>query len=74
MNSQFTSSYDVDNRYRFYKSLDPKSDISKRRRGVRPGVDDDSKKNFLRAFINNLNDSGFPAPGKLKDQEFPRDT
>ena len=55
MNSQFTSSYDVDNRYRFYKSLDPKSDISKRRRGVRPGVDDGSKKNFLRAFINNLN-------------------
>ena len=73
MDSQFTSSYDVDNRYRFYKSLDPKSDISKRRRGVRPGVDDSSKKNFLRAFINNLNDSGFPAPGKLKDQEFPRD-
>ena len=62
MNSQFTSSYDVDNRYRFYKSLDPKSDISKRRRGVRPGVDDGSKKNFLRAFINNLNDSGFPTP------------
>jgi len=24
MKSQFTSSYDVDNRYRFYKSLDPK--------------------------------------------------
>ena len=74
MNSQFTSSYDVDNRYRFYKSLDPKSDISKRRRGVRPCVDDGSKKHFLRAFINNLNDSGFPTPGKLKDQEFPRDT
>jgi hypothetical protein len=73
MKSQFTSSYDVDNRYRFYKSLDPKSDISKERRGVRPGVDDGSKKNFLRAFINNLNDSGFPAAGKLKDQEFPRD-
>lgn len=73
MKSQFTSSYDVDNRYRFYKSLDPKSDISKERRGVRPGVDDGSKKNFLRAFINNLNDSGFPASGKLKDQEFPRD-
>jgi len=73
MKSQFTSSYDVDNRYRFYKSLDPSSDISKERRGVRQGVDDSSKKSFLRAFINNLNDSGFPAPGKLKDQEFPRD-
>ena len=73
MKSQFTSSYDGDNRYRFYKSLDPKSDIIKERRVVRPRVDDGSKKNFLRAFINNLNDSGFPAPGKLKDQEFPRD-
>ncbi|BCV00829.1 MAG: hypothetical protein CM15mV37_0750 [uncultured marine virus] len=38
--SKFTSSYDVDNRYRFYKSLNPKTDISKERRGVRPGVDD----------------------------------
>ena len=46
MKSQFTSSYDVDNRYRFYKSLDPETDISKERRGVRPGVDDGSKKIF----------------------------
>ena len=73
MKSQSTSSYDVDIRYRFYKSLDPETDISKERRGVRPGVDDGSRKNFLRSFINNLNDSGFPTPGKLKDQEFPRD-
>ena len=45
--SKFTSSYDVDNRYRFYKSLNPQKDISKTRRGVRPGVDDNSRKNFL---------------------------
>ena len=43
--SKFTSSYDVDNRYRFYKSLNPQTDISKTRRGVRPGVDDNSRKN-----------------------------
>ena len=48
--SKFTSSYDVDNRYRFYKSLNPNSDISKERRGVRPGVDDNSRKIFLKAF------------------------
>jgi len=73
MKPQFTSSYDVDNRYRFYKSLNPKTDISKKRRGVRPGVDDNSSKNFLRSFVNNLNDSGFPDPASIKDQEFPRD-
>ena len=48
--SKFTSSYDVDNRYRFYKSLDSKRDISPSRRGVRPGVDDNSSKNFLNSF------------------------
>ena len=53
--SKFTSSYDVDNRYRFYKSLNPNSDIRKERRGVRPGVDDNSSKSFLKAFVNNLN-------------------
>ena len=47
MKPQFTSSYDVDNRYRFYKSLDSKRDISPSRRGVRPGVDDNNSKNFL---------------------------
>ena len=71
--SKFTSSYDVDNRYRFYKSLNPQTDISKERRGVRPGVDDTSGKNFLRSFTRNLNENGFPRPATLKDQEFPRD-
>ena len=71
--SKFTSSYDVDNRYRFYKSLNPNSDISKERRGVRPGVDDNSSKSFLKVFVNNLNSNGFPRPAQLKDQEFPRD-
>tara|TARA_B100000900_G_scaffold225827_1_gene191673 strand:- start:5054 stop:5278 length:225 start_codon:yes stop_codon:yes gene_type:complete len=74
MNPQFNSSYDVDNRYRFYKSLNPKKDISKDRRGVRPGVDDQSSKKFLTSFVNNLNESGFPRPMNLKDKEFPRDT
>ena len=71
--SKFTSSYDVDNRYRFYKSLNPQKDISKTRRGVRPGVDDNSRKNFLRSFVSNLIDNGFPRPAQIKDQEFPRD-
>ena len=71
--SKFTSSYDVDNRYRFYKSLNPKTDISKGRRGVRPALDDFTKKDFLRSFVNNLNENGFPRPARLKDQEFPRD-
>ena len=71
--SKFTSSYDVDNRYRFYKSLNPQTDISKERRGVRPGVDDRSRKNFLKSFVNNLNETGFPRPTTIKDQEFPRD-
>ena len=71
--SKFTSSYDVDNRYRFYKSLNPQTDISKERPGVRPGVDDRSRKNFLKSFVNNLNENGFPRPTTIKDQEFPRD-
>ena len=71
--SKFTSSYDVDNRYRFYKSLNPETDISKGRRGVRPGVDNSASKTFLRRFANNLNDNGFPRPASLKDQDFPRD-
>jgi len=71
--SKFTSSYDVDNRYRFYKSLNPDSDIGKERRGVRPGVDDASRKIFLKSFVNTLNESGFPRPAQIKDQEFPRD-
>ena len=71
--SKFTSSYDVDNRYRFYKSLNPETDISADRRGVRPGLDDSTKKDFLRAFVNNLNENGFPRPLKLKDEQFPRD-
>ena len=71
--SKFSSSYDVDNRYRFYKSLNPQTDISKERRGVRPGVDDRSRKNFLKSFVNNLNENGFPRPTTIKDQEFPRD-
>ena len=71
--SKFTSSYDVDNRYRFYKSLNPQTDISKERRGVRPGVGDRSRKNFLKSFVNNLNENGFPRPAMIKDQEFPRD-
>ena len=71
--SKFTSSYDVDNRYRFYKSLNPKTDISKDSRGARPGVDNPSSKNFLKRFANNLNENGFPRPTTIKDQEFPRD-
>ena len=71
--SKFTSSYDVDNRYMFYKSLNPQTDISKERRGVRPGVDDRSRKNFLKSFVNNLNENVFPRPTTIKDQEFPRD-
>ena len=71
--SKFTSSYDVDNRYRFYKSLNPQTDISKERRGVWPGVVDRSRKNFLKSFVNNLNENGFPRPTTIKDQEFPRD-
>ena len=71
--SKFTSSYDVDNRYGFYKSLNPQTDISKERRGVRPGVDAATSKNFLKRFANNLNENGFPRPTTIKDQEFPRD-
>ena len=71
--SKFTSSYDVDNRYRFYKSLNPQTDISKDRRGVRPGRDDNSRKTFLKSFVRNLNENGFPRPTTIKDQEFPRD-
>ena len=50
MKPQSTQSYDVDNRYRFYKSLDSKSDISPDRRGVRPGVDDNSSKIFKKLY------------------------
>ena len=71
--SKFTSSYDVDNRYRFYKSLNPETDISVARRGVRPGVDNATSKSFLKRFANNLNENGFPRPATLKDQEFSRD-
>ena len=46
--SKFTSSYDVDNRYRFYKSLNPETDISVERRGVRPGVDAATSKSFFK--------------------------
>jgi hypothetical protein len=60
MKPQSTSSYDVDNRYRFYKSLDTKRDISPSRRGVRPGVDDNSSKNFLSAFVTRLRGMNFP--------------
>ena len=70
---KLTSSYDVDNRYRFYKSLNPETDISVDRRGVRPGVDNATGKSFLKRFANNLNENGFPRPARLKDQEFPRD-
>ena len=60
MKPQSTSSYDVDNRYRFYKSLDTKRDISPSRRGVRPGVDDNSSKNFLNVYIGRLRGMNFP--------------
>ena len=60
MKPQSTQSYDVDNRYRFYKSLDSRSDISADRRGVRPGVDDNSSKNFLNSYITQLRDMNFP--------------
>ena len=61
MKPQSTSSYDVDNRYRFYKSLDSKRDISPSRRGVRPGVDDNSSKEFFKsAYITRLREMNFP--------------
>ena len=60
MKPQSTSSYDVDNRYRFYKSLDTKKDISPDRRGVRPGIDDNNSKNFLNSFIGRLREMNFP--------------
>ena len=60
MKPQFTSSYDVDNRYRFYKSLNSKTVISPSRRGVRPGVDDNNSKNFLNSFIGKLRGMNFP--------------
>ena len=59
MKPQSTSSYDVDNRYRFYKSLNSKTDISPSRRGVRPGVDDNNSKNFLNSFIGRLRGMNF---------------
>ena len=60
MKPQSTSSYDVDNRYRFYKSLDSKRDISPSRRGVRPGLDDNSSKNFLSSYETRLRGMNFP--------------
>ena len=60
MNPKSTSTYDVDNRYRFYRSLDSKQDISPNRRGVRPGVDNNISKNFLRSYIAQLRDMNFP--------------
>ena len=60
MKPQSTSSYDVDNRYRFYKSLDSKNDISPDRRGVRPASDDNNSKNFLNTYIAQLRDMIFP--------------
>ena len=60
MKPKSTSSYDVDNRYRFYKSLNSKTDISPSRRGVRPGVDDNNSKNFLNSFIGRLRGMNFP--------------
>ena len=60
MKPQSTSSYDVDNRYRFYKSLDSKRDISPSRRGGRPGVDDNNSKNFLNSYIGRLREMNFP--------------
>ena len=60
MKPQSTQSYDVDNRYRFYKSLNSKQDISPERRGVRPGVDDNSSNNVLKSYIGQLRDLDFP--------------
>ena len=60
MKPQSTSSYDVDNRYRFYKSLNTKKDISPDRRGVSPGIDDNNSKNFLHTDIAQLRDMNFP--------------
>ena len=60
MKPQSTSSYDVDNRYRFYKSLDSKNDISPDRGGVRPASDDNNSKNFLNTYIAQLRDMNFP--------------
>ena len=35
--------------------------------------EDNSRKTFLKSFVRNLNENGFPRPATLKDQEFPRD-
>ena len=60
MKPQSTSSYDVDNRYRLYKSIESKNDISPDRRGVRPASDDNNSKNFLNTYIAQLRDMNFP--------------
>lgn len=60
MKPNSTQSYDVDNRYRFYKSLNSKEDISADRRGVRPASDDNNSKNFLKTYIGQLRDMNFP--------------
>ena len=49
MKPQSTQSYDVDNRYRFYKSLDSKSDISEKGEEL-DRVDDNSQKFFKKLY------------------------
>ena len=60
MKPQSTSSYDVDNRYRFYKSLDSNNDISSSRRGVRPGVDNNNSKKLLDSYVARMRSMDFP--------------
>jgi len=60
MKPQSTSSYDVDNRYRFYKSLNSRTDLAPSRRGVRPGVDDNNSKKFVDAYVNRMREMNFP--------------
>ena len=69
MKPQFTSSYDVDNRYRFYKSLDSKNDISPSRRGVRRGVDNFSP--TVERYKKSLNKARNFRKGASIDTEFP---
>ena len=69
MKPQSTSSYDVDNRYRFYKSLDSKNDISPNRRGVRRGVDNFSS--TVERYKRSLNKARNFRKGSSIDTEFP---
>ncbi len=62
MESQFSSSYDVDNRYRWYKSANPATDYPKNRRGVRSGKDYENRLgiDFVKKYKNKLKEEDWP--------------